>query len=196
MYTKCTLLALSACSSFLLIRSATGLSAPTQFATPFPTPTVPPSIAPKPPPLPVNPPVLGPSATIVLPTAAYAISRSVNGLFQRVGLSPDQVAQVTVQYPSTQSLQFVKAEAMDGGLVAVNIPGPLQTSTFGPFGGGVINANGVFTFTFKAGHTPGLYQVRLRQSDQVLALRFWVLDSMHPKNNPPAIAPTMTGGRQ
>jgi hypothetical protein len=34
------------------------------------------------------------------------------------------------------------------------------------------------------------------QTDQVLALRFWVLDSGHPKNNPPAIAPTMTGGRQ
>ena len=200
--------ALLACSLFLPILLVAVASAFPPL--PYPTPTVPPIIGPVvSPPIRVNPPILGPSATVVLPTAAYAISRSVNGLFQRVGLPPDLVAQVTVQYSSSQSGEFVKVEAVDGGLVAVNVPGVPISDTIGnyvqfaAFGRGVIAANGTFTFAFKAGHTPGLYQLRLRpnglqytQNGQVLALRFWVVDSLHPQNNPPVIMPTMTGGRQ
>jgi hypothetical protein len=206
MHSKRVQLGLSAFASFLTALSvAAGLP---PIGSP-PNPTATPIVRPTPPSAPnVNPPILGPSATVVLPTAAYAISRSVNGLFQRVGIPPDQVVQVTVQYPSTQSAEFVKVEAVDGGLVAVNIPSvPNQIAgirvNFGPFGRGVIAANGTFTFAFKAGHTPGLYQLRLKpnglqytQTDQVLALRFWVVDSQNVKNNPPVITPTMTGGRQ
>jgi hypothetical protein len=204
MHSKRIQLAFSVFASFFLVSVplASGLQPP----SPPPTPTVPPIIGPisfgHPPPT-LQPPILGPSATVVLPTAAYAIARSVNGLFQRVGLSPDQVAQITVQYPAAQSLQFVKAEAVDGGLVAANIPAVQPPNNpiggfvqFTHFGGGVINANGTFTLAFKAGHTPGLYQVRLKQTDRVLTLRFWVLDSQNPQNNPPVIAPTMTGGVQ
>ena len=196
MHSTCRQLRTSACVCFLVVVST---AAGQITITPLPTT--------------VNPPILGPSATVVLPTAAYAISRSVNGLFQRVGIPPDQVAQVTVQYPSSQSGEFVKVEAVDGGLVAVNtqtpptlppvsLPIPIDIA-YTPFGRGVISANGTFTFVFKAGHTPGLYQLRLKpnglqytQTDQVLAFRFWVLDPAHPENNPPVITPTMTGGVQ
>src|SRR5438045_9274346 len=119
MHSRCIQLALFAGSSFLVVLSAGAGLTPT--ISPPPTPS----------PLPLNPPILGPSATVVLPTAAYAISRSVNGLFQRVGLSPDQIAQITVQYPAAQALQFVKVEALDGGSVGMSLPSVQPPNTPG-----------------------------------------------------------------
>jgi hypothetical protein len=168
---------------------------------PSPLPTLPPP--PGPSPVPTAPPSvgsllqLGPSATIVLPNAASAISRCVNGVFQLVSLPPDQFAQVVVQYPTLKPPEVVRVEALDGGLLAASV-----TTTAGGYSvahtvtvpskrvdTGTISAHGTFTFLFKAGHPPGLYQIRIRNATQVLGLQFWVEDPQHPANNPPALRP-------
>lgn len=168
--------------------------------TPLPLPTLPPR---GPSPVPTVPPQVerlvrvGPSATIVLPNAASAVSRCVNGMFQLVSLPQDQIAQIVVQYPTSLGTEIVKVEALDGGLLAAS-----ATATVGgPIAGyttnlqkkrvdtGTIAANGTFTFLFQAGHPPGLYQIRITRATQVLGLQFWVEDPQHPANNPPAMRP-------
>jgi hypothetical protein len=144
---------------------------------------------------------LGPTATIVLPNAATAVSRCVNGIFQLVTLPPDQVTQIVVQFQSaqTQAAEVVKVEALDGGLLAASVSAtpPVQTTNNIPLpkgrvDTGTISADGTFAFVFKAGHSPGLYQIRISRPHQVqsvLGLQFWVADTQHPANNPPAMQP-------
>jgi hypothetical protein len=168
--------------------------------TPSPLPTLPPQ---GPTPEPRVPPEverlvrLGPSATIVLPNATSAVTRCVDGVFQLVSLPQDQLAQVIVQYPTSQAAEIVKIEAVDGGLLAASV-----TTTAGGYtvahtvtvpskrvDTGTISANGTLTFLFQTGHPPGLYQIRIQRATQVLGLQFWIEDPQHPANNPPAMRP-------
>jgi hypothetical protein len=183
-------------------------SPPTPSPPPTPPPTIQPSPLPTPPPqgptpLPTVPPTVGrlvqvgTSATIVLPNAASAVSRCVNGVFQLVSLPQGQLTQIVVQYPPSEATETVKIEALDGGLLAASV-----TTTAGGYSvahtvtvpskrvdSGTISANGTFTFLFQTGHPPGLYQIRIRRATQVLGLQFWVEDPQHPANNPPALRP-------
>ena len=160
---------------------------------------------PSPSPLP-SPPyaiVTYPSTDPSTPTVSL-VSRCAGGVFALVGLQPDQVIQVVVQYPTNKALQLVSLEALDGGMIlppssvstggtttitvgqllqGVPIPAVPQVSSF------VIAADGRLTFTFKATHDPGRNQVSLRQGSQELGLQFWVFDLSDPQNNPPAITP-------
>jgi hypothetical protein len=165
---------------------------------PSPLPTLPPQ---GPTPEPIVPPEverllrIGPSATIVLANAASAVSRCVNGVFQLVSLPQDQLAQVIVQYPTSQTTEVVRVEALDGGLLTASVSTSVAPSTAAvPLPNkrvdtGTISAHGTFTFLFKTGHLPGLYQIRIRNTTQVLGLQFWVEDPQHPANNPPATRP-------
>ena len=138
---------------------------------------------------------IGPSATIVLPNATSAVSRCINGIFQLVSLPQDQLAQVVVQYPTSQTTEVVRVEALDGGLLTASATATVGSSTSTvPLPNkrvdtGTISAHGTFTFLFKTGHLPGLYQIRIRNATQVLGLQFWVEDLQHPANNPPATRP-------
>jgi hypothetical protein len=135
----------------------------------------------------------------VLPNAASAVSRCIDGVFQLVSLPPDQLAQIVVQYPTSDAAEIVKVEALDGGLLAGSASATTQPFRVGNLGivplpskrfdTGTISAHGTFTFLFKAGHPPGLYQIRIRNATQVLGLQFWVEDPQHPANNPPALRP-------
>jgi|ERR1700730_2028352 len=145
-----------------------------------------------------------PPQTVVVPCA--------KGVFALVGLQPDQIIQVTVQYPVVQPTPpsvpplanlfvvpgaIINAEPLDGGTVTV------------PTGGLVVASNGTVTFTFQATHDPGVNQISLRQAfpapstdpiptvpqanigvglaRQELGLQFWVNDTANPKNNPAMI---------
>jgi hypothetical protein len=84
-------------------------------------------------------------------------------------------------------------EALDGGLLAAAVATTVGGSNLVPpskrVDTGTISAHGTFTFLFKTGHPPGLYQIRIRNATQVLGLQFWVEDPQHPANNPPALRP-------
>lgn len=168
---------------------------------PIPLPTLPPRA---PSPVPTAAPTLnsllnlGARATIVFPTSELAVSFSVNGLFQLVALPQDQLAQVTIQFPTTEVAQVVKVEALDGGLLAAVIPateiGGNNANIIIPakrVDSGAVSAHGNFTFAFRVGHSPGLYQIRIKEANHVFGLQFWVNDPQHPANNPPALKPAL-----
>jgi hypothetical protein len=133
---------------------------------------------------------LGPSATIVLANTASAVSRCVNGIFQLVSFPQDQLVQVVVQYPASEAAEVVRIEALDGGLLAASVSATTQPPVPSKRADtGTVSANGIFTFLFKAGHPPGLYQIRIQRATQIIGLQFWVEDPQHPANNPPALRP-------
>lgn len=164
----------------------------------LPTPT------PTPPGLPTPPYAIVTYASASTSTSSLSVvSPCVEGVFGLVGLQPDQVIQVVVQYPTSQALQLVSLEALDGGTIlppssvsatttnvsigqllqGVPIPATPQVASL------VISANGTLTFTFKATHDPGRNQIALRQGGQELGLQFWVFDLQNAANNPVAITP-------
>jgi hypothetical protein len=126
-----------------------------------------------------------PSATVIpqpqLLTAPYlAVSYSSgqsitvpinDGISTLVCVQPDQLVQLTVQYPTSQALQTVNLQSLDGGAV-------LPTTT-------TAGADGTLNFTFQVGHTPGVYQVALNGGGEELGLQFWVLDQQSGAANPP-----------
>ena len=152
----------------------------------------------------LDPALNGPSATIILPSTASAVTYSRKGIFECVALPQDQPAQVIVQFPVPPVTQpqplapeFVKPEPLDGGTLAGGLLSPSQitnTPTGTPSIRGVISAQGKFTFTFLPAHHPGLYQIRLQHGSEILGLRFWVDDPQNPKNNPPVMEPTVVTG--
>jgi hypothetical protein len=182
---------------------------PLETPTPQPHPTLPPIY---PPPVPTVPPRqgirVGPSATILLPTAEVAVTTSVNSIFQLVALPQDQIVQVTVHYASTDlatasateaAQVIVRIEAIDGGRVAavtppLSAPGNDDGIGFGiapdqQFTSATVGANGNLTFLFQAGHLPGLYQIRIDRGNEVLGMQFWIRDPQNPGNDPPAMTP-------
>lgn len=97
------------------------------------------------------------------------------GSFERVGLQRDQVVDITVQYSTASAGSFVTVTALDGGKTIA------QTKNL------AVDAKGAIHFKFIAGHTPGVYQIALRNRGQELGLQFWVRDEEHPGNNPRTI---------
>src|SRR5438477_6327174 len=85
-----------------------------------------------------------PSSDATTPSVSV-VSPCAGGIFSLVGLQPDQVIQVVVQYPTDQALQPVTLEALDGGIIlpqantavvvtAVQVAGVLYRTLFGaPF---------------------------------------------------------------
>lgn len=100
-----------------------------------------------------------------------------NGNFERVGLRHDQTVDVTVQYSTAATGQSITVEPLDGGQVVAAAKKLL------------VGADGAIHFKFRVGHTPGIYQVALRNGGQELGLQFWVTDEANPRNNPPVANP-------
>lgn len=176
---------IAVCASFLAILPVVAQDPP----GPYPTPT----------PLP-NPPY----AIITYPAvdsttqAVSVVSPCLDGIFALVGLKPDQIVQVTVQYPTSQSLQIVNLAALDGGMVLPptigpgNLPPTATAATDIPLTtlSLAISVDGKLSFTFVATHDPGKNQISLRSGSQEFGLQFWVFDLENPETNPPAITPT------
>jgi len=100
-----------------------------------------------------------------------------------VGLQPNQTVTVAVQLwppgdtiPDDPPPVDVFIEALDGGYVDTDHV--------------VVGWNGLFSFSFVAGHDPGVSQISLHtDADEIseIGIHFWVLDSENPENNPPVV---------
>jgi hypothetical protein len=140
-----------------------------------------------------------PYATVTYSDGSSVVTPGAGGTFALVGLQPNVPIQVIVQYPSSDALQLINLEPLDGG--AVLPPADTPVSTFNnPCPGCVIvipvvpvplltDKQASLAFTFVPGTLPGSYQIALRQGTHALVLHFWVLDADNPQNNPPAITP-------
>ena len=95
--------------------------------------------------------------------------------FEKVGIQPQQIVDVTFQYPVALAGRSLAVEPLDGGLV-LTPPQDLK-----------IGANGTVALRFKAGTAPGLYQVRVHYDAQPVTLQFWVIDAAHLEDTPPVL---------
>ena len=95
-----------------------------------------------------------------------------NDRFQRVGLTPGQITNISLTFPSSMAGQIISAAPLDGGSVTLANQG-------------AIAADGSVSLTFKAGSPVGVYRVLLSQGDSVQILQFWVKDLNNTQNNPP-----------
>jgi hypothetical protein len=120
-------------------------------------------------PLPYSPPAApGTTFTVFFNGGSYVVATS-NDL---VGLQPNQVVDVAVQFSADKGGHTVTAEPLDGGRV------------IGPSNKLVVAADGTFRFKFQAGQDPGISQINLHDGAQETGLQFWVLNQQDPQENP------------
>jgi hypothetical protein len=93
--------------------------------------------------------------------------------FDRLGLDPQQVVTVTVQFPVELAGQAILAEPLDGGTLTL------------PEGGLIVGTDGNVTFQFKASDPFGACRVAVHQPDDSNYVQFWIVDPDHPENTPP-----------
>jgi hypothetical protein len=114
-----------------------------------------------------------PTATITFANNQSVVAQSDGRSFNQVGLLPNAVVGVAVQFSSDQAGQVLNIESPDGGV----LPSRSNTATIG--------SDGILSFSFQAGSRPGAYQVVLHNGTQEVILQFWTLDLQNPQNNPP-----------
>ena len=93
--------------------------------------------------------------------------------FNQLGLDPEQKVSVTVQFPVEMAGQAILTEPLDGGLLTL------------PDGGLIVGADGTVNFQFQAGDFFGSCRIAVHQPDDSNFVRFWIVDSECPANNPP-----------
>lgn len=113
---------------------------------------------------------------------------SSRGVTSRVGLDPNQVVTITLQFPVTRIGQPVAIQALDGGKVFLG-------SNLG------LSSNGALQFQFQANQEPGLTQVQVWLGSDEYGLQFYVFDPTHPERNPripkaTAVAPCASSLRE
>jgi hypothetical protein len=92
--------------------------------------------------------------------------------FEPLGLLPEQMLTITVQFPSELAGQPMIVESLDRG-------------TLTPENGLFVDADGKVTFQFQAGNAFGACRVVVHQPDDSNFLQFWVVDPAHPEDTPP-----------
>jgi hypothetical protein len=116
------------------------------------------------------------TANISLGPAQSLSLSSKDGIFDLVGVAPDQWVNVTVQYPLSEIGRRITAEALDGGKIISSLGGTL-----------LVGPDGTIHFEFQAGRYPGFNHVALHDAAREVGLQFWVLDQQNPKRNPPVL---------
>jgi hypothetical protein len=101
---------------------------------------------------------------------------SKQGIFDLVGVSPDQLVQVTVAYPALAVGRVITAEALDAGQI-------IAATTM------VVGVDQAIHFQFRAAHTPGFNHIALHDGSRETGLQFWVLDAQHPERRPAIVNP-------
>jgi hypothetical protein len=91
--------------------------------------------------------------------------------FGLLGVRPDQIVSVSVQFPPEYVGQPVSAGTLDGGAITL------------PEGGLVVDSNGMVTFQFQGGFL-GACRVNVHLADDANFLQFWVVDVDCPDSNP------------
>jgi hypothetical protein len=114
-------------------------------------------------------------ANIALGGNKNVTANCFQGLFDRVGLQPNQVVSLSVQLPVALAGRQIIIESLDGGLVS-------GTSA-------TVAIDGTLALQFQAGSQPGRYRINLRSGPLLLGLEFYVLDPTQPENNPAVINP-------
>ncbi len=92
--------------------------------------------------------------------------------FGLLGIRPEQVVTVSVQFPVEMVGQAVTADLLDGGTLTL------------PEEGLFIDANGLATFQFQASILGGC-RINMHQPGEVNFVRFWVVDLTCPESDPP-----------
>lgn len=116
-------------------------------------------------------------ATITSASGAERHLPSHNYVVDRVGLGPNQMVTVTLQFPTDLSGKPVRVASLDGGEATAD---HRMEDLF-------VGEDGTLAFYFQAGSGPGLYRIMVHQEGDDYRLEFWVLDPDHPQNNPPRV---------
>lgn len=111
------------------------------------------------------------NAVITYGLGQTLIPGSYRGVTRRVGLDPNQVVTVTLQFPVTRTGEPVAIEPLDGGTIL----GPAKTH---------LSRTGALQFQFQANKEPGLTQVRVRLGSDEYGLQFYVFDPRYPEKKP------------
>lgn len=98
-------------------------------------------------------------------------------IVERVGLGPNQVVTVTLQFPTAIRGKPVTVTPYDGG-EATSDEGMENL---------VVGDDGMVSFSFQAGWSPGLYRLRVQLEAYDYQLEFWVLDLGNQQRNPPRL---------
>ena len=93
--------------------------------------------------------------------------------FERLGLLPEQLLTITVQFPVELGGQAIIAEPLDGGILTL------------PDGGLFVGSDGNVNFQFQASEFPGACRIAVHQPDDSNFIQLWVVDPQHPENTPP-----------
>jgi hypothetical protein len=95
-----------------------------------------------------------------------------------IGIQPNELVNLTIQFGSVGFGGIVQIESLDGG----SINGSGSSS-------GLVAGDGSLTFTFRATSNAGQNRIVIRGASRTLRLQFWVFDLQNPQNNPPVITP-------
>lgn len=98
-------------------------------------------------------------------------------IVDRVGLGPNQVVAVTLQFPTALGGKPVAVTPFDGGEATANYG--MENLAVG--------RDGTVSFSFQAGWSPGLYRLGVQLDAYDYRLEFWVLDPGNPQRNPPRL---------
>ncbi len=98
-----------------------------------------------------------------------------NTAFERLGLQPQQVLTITVEFPVDLAGQVITAEPLDGGILTL------------PEEGLIVGSDGNVTFQFQASDSCGACRVAVHQADDLNFLQLWIVDPGHPENTPPGL---------
>lgn len=114
----------------------------------------------------------------ILATVDYGSDRIFNPAktstdFEPLGVLPQQLLTITVQFPRELAGQAMIAEAPDGGALAI------------PEGGLFVDGDGMVTFQFQVDNAFGACRLAVHQPDDSNFLQFWIVDPTHPENTPP-----------
>ena len=93
-----------------------------------------------------------------------------------IGLQPNQTVNISVQLPKKNAGHAITANLLDGG-------GIIGSNKL------IVASDGTLTLRFQASAQVGISQVSLRDGAREVGIQFWVLDTLNPQNNPPAITP-------
>jgi hypothetical protein len=118
---------------------------------------------------------IGATATIDFGNNQSVTATSNGAISDRVGLQPNQVVDVTVQFSADKAGRTIIVEPLDGGRV------------IGAAKKLIVATDGTFSFRFQAGHDPGVCQISLHDGAHEMGLQFWVLNQQNPQENPSVI---------
>jgi len=112
------------------------------------------------------------TASVTLSSGQVVTARSRKGVLEQIGLLPNEVVDIAVQYPPEAVGHEITAEPLDGGKM------------IGPSKKLVVGNDGIVQLKFHAGKDPGVYQISLHDGAQELGVQFWIPDPEEPAPSP------------